>query len=198
MRIIGGTYKSRIIDFPKNRLTRPMTDRTKETLFNILGGLVVGKQVLDLYSGSGSIGLECLSRGALHVDFVDKAPWAVKTIEKNIASLKLESKAEVHQEDIFKQIDLFKKQKRFFSMVFIDPPFDKGLVQKTLSHLDESGILTPFAHVVVGHTLREKADGPFKNLALTRIKKIGQAQLTFLFRLEAENAETKSYLSGEF
>ena len=64
MRIISGKFKSRKIDFPKNKLTRPMTDRTKETLFNIVGSFVFGKHVLDLYAGSGSIGLEALSRGA--------------------------------------------------------------------------------------------------------------------------------------
>jgi len=78
MRIISGKFKSRKIDFPKNRLTRPMTDRTKETLFNIVGSFVFGKHALDLYAGSGSLGLEALSRGAISATFVDQAPWAKK------------------------------------------------------------------------------------------------------------------------
>ena len=198
MRIIGGEFKSRKIQFPKSRLTRPMTDRSKETVFNIMGGLVEGKHVLDLYAGSGSLGLEALSRGALDVIFVDQADWATRVIEKNLQDLKLNPKAKVLQIDVLRAIARMEKEKRVFSLVFVDPPFNQGLVKKTLIRLDQSAILTPFAQVVVGHSRQEQLPETLHALKLARTKKVGQNCLSFYFRLESQNGETKSYISGEF
>lgn len=197
MRIIGGEFKSRKIQFPKSRLTRPMTDRSKETVFNIMGGLVEGKHVLDLYAGSGSLGLEALSRGALDVIFVDQADWATRVIEKNLQDLKLNPKAKVLQIDVLRAIARMEKEKRVFSLVFVDPPFNQGLVKKTLIRLDQSAILTPFAQVVVGHSRQEQLPETLHALKLARTKKVGQNCLSFYFRLESQNGETKSYISGE-
>ncbi len=197
MRIIGGELKSRKIDFPKTKLTRPMTDRSKETVFNILGGLVVGKHVLDLYAGSGSLGLECLSRGALDVTFVDRADWAARVIRKNLEELALQRKAQIIQGDVLRTIDKLKKSGQLYSLIFVDPPFNQGLVKKTLMKLDASGIVLPFGQVVVGHTRQEDLPDSLLSLKLARTKKIGQACLSFLFRLDSTHGETKSYISGE-
>lgn len=197
MRIIGGEFKSRRIVFPKSRLTRPMTDRGKETIFNILSGLLSNKWILDLYAGSGSLGLEALSRGAQHVTFVDRAPWAVRAIQKNLKSLGLEHRARVLQADALRVIDKLAREGQLFSLVFVDPPFHQGLVKKTLIKLDRSVILTPFTSVVVGHSRLEELPASLQTLRLTRTKRIGQACLSFLFRIGNEHGETKSYLSGE-
>jgi len=198
MRIISGKFKSRKIDFPKNRLTRPMTDRTKETLFNIVGSFVFGKHVLDLYAGSGSLGLESLSRGAISTTFVDQAPWAKKVIEKNLASLGLSSQGSILMMDILSAVRKLEKSGQGFSLIFVDPPFMKGLVKKTLMRLDASDIVLPFAQVVVGHMWREELpNAELKNLKWVRTKRIGQACLSFFFRLESTNEKTKSYISGE-
>ena len=197
MRIIGGELKSRKIQFPKSRLTRPMTDRAKETVFDVLGGLVIGKHVLDLYAGSGSLGLEALSRGALDVTFVDRADWSTRVIRKNLEELKLGAKARILEGDIFRMISKLEKEGLIYSLVFVDPPFNQGLVKKTLLRLDQSAILTPFAQVVVGHSRQEELPASFQALRLARTKKIGQACLSFLFRLESKHGETKSYISGE-
>ncbi len=197
MRIIGGELKSRKIQFPKSRLTRPMTDRAKETVFDVLGGLVIGKHVLDLYAGSGSLGLEALSRGALDVTFVDRADWSTRVIRKNLEELKLGAKARILEGDIFRMISKLEKEGLIYSLVFVDPPFNQGLVKKTLLRLDQSAILTPFAQVVVGHSRQEELPESFQALRLARTKKIGQACLSFLFRLESKHGETKSYISGE-
>ena len=82
-------------------------------------------------------------------------------------------------------------------MVFVDPPFNKGLVKKTLLKLDLSGILAPFAHIVVGHSKQEEVPASLQELRLTRTKRVGQAALSFLFRMESNRGETKSYISGE-
>lgn len=198
MRIISGEFKSRKIQFPKTKLTRPMTDKTKETVFNIIGSLVNGKHILDLYAGSGSLGLEALSRGALDVTFVDRGNFAVKVINENLQSLGLQAKGQIIEGDVIRSIKRLEKQKRIYSLVFVDPPFSQGLVKKTLMHLDQSAILAPFAQVVVGHFKDEPLPESLQTLRLARTKKVGQACLSFYFRLESQDGETKSYLSGEF
>ncbi len=198
MRIISGKFKSRKIDFPKNRLTRPMTDRTKETLFNIVGSFVFGKHVLDLYAGSGSLGLESLSRGAISATFVDQAPWVRKVIEKNLASLGIANQGTILMMELLPAIRKLEKKGRGFSLIFVDPPFMKGWVKKTLMRLDASDIVLPFAQVVVGHMWREeRPKSELKKLKWVRTKRIGQACLSFFFRLESTNEKTKSYISGE-
>lgn len=198
MRIISGEFKSRKIQFPKTKLTRPMTDKTKETVFNIIGSLVNGKHILDLYAGSGSLGLEALSRGALDVTFVDRGSFSVKVINENLQSLGLQSKGQIIEGDVIRSIKRLEKQKRIYSLVFVDPPFSQGLVKKTLMRLDQSAILAPFAQVVVGHFKDEPLPESLQTLRLARTKKVGQACLSFYFRLESQDGETKSYISGEF
>ncbi|OGW78174.1 MAG: 16S rRNA (guanine(966)-N(2))-methyltransferase RsmD [Omnitrophica bacterium GWA2_52_8] len=198
MRIIGGKYKSRKISFPKTRLTRPMTDRSKETVFNILGGLVFGKHVLDLYAGSGSLGLEALSRGACSATFIDHSDQAIRTIKDNLERLELQNLAQLVKIDCLRAIEKLKKNDRTFSIVFVDPPYDKGLVKKTLMKLDQSGIVLPFGQVVVGHSRQEGLPENLQGLKLARTKRVGQACLSFLFRMDANHGETKSYISGEF
>lgn len=197
MRIISGKFKSRLIDYPKNKLTRPMTDRTKETLFNMLGGLIFEKNILDLFSGSGSIGLEALSRGARSVTFVDQADWAVKVIHKNIATLGLQDQSCVMQTDILKAIAKLEKEKERFSILFVDPPFFSGWVKKALMKLDQSDIVLPFAQVIVGHPAKEPLPEDLQVLKCVRTKKIGQACLSFYFRLDSSDEQTQSYLSGQ-
>ena len=175
-----------------------MTDRTKETLFNIVGSFVFGKHILDLYAGSGSLGLEALSRGAISATFVDQAPWAQKVIEKNLAGLGISHQATRLSMDILPAIRKLEKENKGFALIFVDPPFMKGLVKKTLMRLDSSDIVLPFAQVVVGHMWREELpNAELQNLKWVRTKRIGQACLSFFFRLESTNEKTKSYISGE-
>src|SRR3989338_5736841 len=191
MRIIGGELKSRKLQFPKSKLTRPMTDRSKETVFNIIGGLVIGKHVLDLYAGSGSLGLEALSRGALDATFVDRAAWSVPVIQKNLEELELTERARILKQDVIRAIEKLEKQGQLFGLVFVDPPFNQGLVKKTLLKLDQSAILTPFAQIIVGHSKQEELPSSLQELRLTRTKRVGQACLSFYFRMETKNGETK-------
>ena len=175
-----------------------MTDRSKETVFNILGGLVFGKHVLDLYAGSGSLGLEALSRGACSATFIDHSDQAIRTIKDNLERLELQNLAQLVKIDCLRAIEKLKKNDRTFSIVFVDPPYDKGLVKKTLMKLDQSGIVLPFGQVVVGHSRQEGLPENLQGLKLARTKRVGQACLSFLFRMDANHGETKSYISGEF
>ncbi len=180
MRIISGEFRSRRLAFPRTKKTRPMTDRAKETLFNILGDGVAGAEVLDLFAGSGSLGLEALSRGASRVVFVEKGPWGKKTIRENLRRLGLEGQGRIVGLDIFRALRRLQKKGEKFSLIFLDPPYNKGLVKKTLNCLEASDIVSPLTQVVVHHSRQEKLPEPLERLKVVREKRIGQACLSFL------------------
>lgn len=182
MRIISGQLRSRRLVFPRTRKTRPMTDRAKETIFNILGESVVQASVLDLFAGSGSLGLEALSRGASDVTFVDKGPWALRSIRENLKRLGLQKKAFLSGRGVFPALKIFEREGRKFSLVFLDPPYNKGLVKKILLRLDPSDIVTPLTQLVLHRSRQEKLPEDLEKLHLLREKQMGQSCLSFLSR----------------
>lgn len=182
MRIISGSLRSRHLVFPKTKKTRPMTDRAKEMIFDILGTSVADGSVLDLFAGSGSLGLEALSRGAEEVVFVEKAPWGLKSIRENLFQLGLKDKAAVIVSDALLACRRLEKKGKTFTQIFLDPPYNKGLVKKMLICLDRSAIVTPLTQIIVHHSRQEKLPEKLENLVLLREKKVGQACLSFLSR----------------
>ena len=183
MRIIGGYLKSRKISFPKTRMTRPMTDRAKETIFNVLGTLCDSARVLDLFAGSGSLGLEALSRGAKEVYFVDEARIAQDCIKQNLISLSIAPElARVLGFPVPQIIKKLEKKGQIFNLFFLDPPHNKGLIKKVLHLLDHSDILSPFGHIVVGHSNQEGLPAQFETLKVDRSIKIGQTFMSFLIK----------------
>lgn len=180
MRIIGGRWKRRLIGFPKTRQTRPVTDRAKETIFNVLGTQTEGACVLDLFAGSGSLGLEALSRGAEEAFFVDHAQAAMRSIRTNLQSLGIRKAAHVVESPVSRAIRRLEKQGVSFDLIFVDPPHNKGLIKKTLNQLDDSAIIKTFAVVVVGHSNLEGLPDDLKTLRLERGIQIGQTVVTFL------------------
>ncbi|OGW86284.1 MAG: 16S rRNA (guanine(966)-N(2))-methyltransferase RsmD [Omnitrophica bacterium RIFCSPHIGHO2_02_FULL_46_11] len=182
MRIIGGTLKRRKLRFPKTYATRPVTDRAKETIFNVLGTLCEGAIVLDLFAGSGSLGIEALSRGAKEVYFVDSARIAVSCIERNLGDLVLTRGAHVLQLTVPGAISNLKKQDKKFDLIFLDPPHNKGLIKKILNVLGHSDILNSFGTIVVGHSNHEGLPEHLEKLRCQRSIKLGQTFISFLER----------------
>ena len=180
MRIIAGELRSRKLVFPKSKKTRPMTDRAKETIFNILGETVVGAKILDLFAGSGSLGLEALSRGGRHVTFVEKGVWAQKSLLENLKKLHLEKRSFLFRQNVFVALKSLLRRRETFSLIFLDPPYNKGLVKKILNLLDHSGIVTPLTQLIVHRSRQEKLPETFESLRVIREKQIGQACLSFL------------------
>ena len=138
MRIISGKFKGKKLEQPLDKNTRPLKDMTKESIFNLLiHSKSVGINfdeinVLDIFSGSGSFGLECISRDAKHVTFVENYNKAVKILKKNIESLNLKNKCQIIEEDIYnleKKIDFKKK----FDLIFADPPYKENKINELLS-----------------------------------------------------------------
>ena len=120
MRVIAGTLRGRPLRTPAGTATRPTADRVRESLFNLIGPMPDGVRVLDLYAGSGALGIEALSRGAMEADFVEANRKAAMVIEENLTHARLQAKARVHAVDVFKLLGGWKDR---VDLVFADPPY---------------------------------------------------------------------------
>lgn len=149
MRVIAGKARRLPLVSPEGKDTRPTTDRIKETLFNILQDDVPGCEFLDLFSGSGGIGIEALSRGANHATFVEFAKEALACIRINLNKTKLSEQATVLPIEVTYAISKLEKQGSVFDIVYADPPYRKGFEEKILSLLANSKIVRPGSLVVI-------------------------------------------------
>jgi len=156
MRIVGGAWGGRRLQAPPGDATRPTSDRVREALFSILGDRVDGARVLDLFAGSGALGIEALSRGARSVTFVDSAPAAIRALRANLDALGAE--ADVRRQDALRFLGSARNQARVYDLVFLDPPYRLanrlgGRLSEELPH-----VLSPGATVVTESDRREPLD----------------------------------------
>jgi 16S rRNA (guanine966-N2)-methyltransferase len=156
LRIISGIYKGRQINVPKSELVRPTTDRVRETLFNILNNIIDfdGARVLDLYAGSGSLGFECLSRGALNVHFVEQDFIISKNLEKNIISLQAEKKCRLFKMNAFKYTVTESNQQ--YDLIIADPPFFKDDIYKVVENVLNNKYLKNDGIMIIERSLLTK------------------------------------------
>lgn len=183
MKIIAGKYKGRSLFSPKNNLTRPTSSRVRETLFNIIQDRIEDAVFLELFSGSGAVGFEALSRNAQKVFFVENNLQALSCIKKNIEFLKVNDHVQLLSMDVFKGISLLGRQKIQFDIIYADPPYN--LMQQsdlisinTLVSIDSMKLLKSggVCFIEEGQELPiEKLN--FKTIQLKRIKKQGNAFL---------------------
>ncbi len=157
MRIIAGSARGVTLKAPKTFDTRPTADRIKESLFNILGNKTLDANVLDLFAGTGALGLEALSRGAARAVFVDKS--TTNLIKENAAKTKLSEKVTVKKGNVSAVIKLLDGEK--FDLIFCDAPYAKGLTEKTLEALHRSDIVADNALIAVEHGRNEDFSSPF-------------------------------------
>lgn len=136
MRVISGCAKGIKLASVPGKSTRPITDQVKEALFNIIGPTIVGKTMLDLFGGTGAVGIEALSRGAEHVVFLEINYRAYKTIQENLENTNLDAYATVYKKDAF--VFLRKKPEQSFHYIYVAPPQYRNLWQKTMQLLDEN------------------------------------------------------------
>lgn len=151
LRIISGERKGRVIQTLEGINTRPTSDRVKESLFNILMFRIPDSSILDLFSGSGNLGLEFLSRGAKDAVFVEKNSAALKILRQNCKALDYLDKAKVLPYDVIRAINQLFKDKKKFDIVIMDPPYDKGLEIPTITALDEADLVKEDGIIVVEH-----------------------------------------------
>lgn len=173
LRIIGGQWRGRKLRFPEVEGLRPTTDRVRETLFNWLTPEVHGVRCLDLFSGSGALGLEALSRGAASCDFVDSSPRVMQQIDAHLQALCATGRGHCHQTTAS---SFLRDNPGPWDIVFIDPPFGKGLVTPCCNTLQLSGALSPGAMVYIETSLDEPSAVVPANWQAHREKQAGSVR----------------------
>ena len=154
MRVISGDSRGSILETISGRKTRPTLGMVKEALFSMLGDKVVEAEALDLFAGSGSLGIEALSRGARNVVFIDNNPKCVRIIRKNLDKFCLNLKGSAYVRDVYKAINHFANQNRKFDIVLTDPPYDTGEAEKIIKNPRLKNILNSKAVLVIEHSKR--------------------------------------------
>jgi 16S rRNA (guanine(966)-N(2))-methyltransferase RsmD len=192
MRIIAGRFRSRPLQAPAGLATRPTSDRLRETLFNVLSPRIEGAAFLDLYAGSGAVGLEALSRGAERVIFVDSAASALKALRGNLARLGISSGFRIHAGSVASFLRGPRAGAIEFDVVFLDPPYDAAEEYEAALRLmggDAKGFLAVNAIVIAEHRRKVSIEDRYGALVRTRLLEQGDAALSFYRAAEAEANE---------
>lgn len=177
MRIIGGEARGRTIKAPQGMATRPMRDFVREAVFSILGRSVEGARVLDLFAGSGSLGLEALSRGAKEAVFVDFGREPIKIIQENLDKLGMSVRAKIVKAEVLDYLRKACGGESRFDLIFIDPPFriDLKYRQDMLQLIAEGGFLAPSAVVIIEAPLRSEPPRSPAGMRFAERRKYGEA-----------------------
>ena len=183
MRIIGGNFKGKKILEPKDEKTRPLKDLTKESIFNIINHSnkfsvdLEKSYVLDLFSGTGSFGLECLSRKSKHVSFVENYKGILPILKKNLTDLKMVKNYSIIEKDIFIDIDFLEKKEKF-DIIFLDPPYKEKEVNTILSNISKFKTLKPDGIIIIHRHKKERDNFPDKFKIIEK-KKYGISKIIF-------------------
>lgn len=179
MRVIGGKCKGRRLVPVKGASVRPTSDKVREAVFNILPRELSSKRALDLFAGTGAMGIEALSRGAAEASFVDADAAAVQVIRKNLSVCGFSVQARVYRRDVRSAVGALSRRGESFDLIFIDPPYDSALVEETLKAIDGAGILGPGGIVVAEASKRVSIGAGFASIALVDERKYGDTVIYF-------------------
>ena len=179
MRIISGKSGGIVLETLPGRKTRPTTDRVKESIFNLIQFSVPNKNVLDLFSGSGALGLEAASRNAKKVFLVEKNPDCEPIINRNIKKANLEENVELHIKDSF---DYLLTTNEKFDIVLLDPPYQKNIKKKAIDLLIENDLLNKNALIIVETFIKDDLSFDYDNLDLIRNREYGNSKIYILRR----------------
>ena len=170
MYIIGGKFKRRALLAPKSDKVRPTTSQLRETLFNICQHSIEGARFLDLFAGSGAMGLEALSRGAAHAVFVDNNRLSLSIIKKNIETLGVERQTSIYGCDALKGLQKLHTQNEQFDLIYVDPPYGAGWGRSVLEFLDSHPLLAAGGSLFI-----EESD--LQEPPLTRLKRVDERRV---------------------
>jgi 16S rRNA (guanine966-N2)-methyltransferase len=185
VRVIAGKFRSRLLKGPGKFRLRPTSDRLRETLFNILGSAVEDSLFVDLYAGTGAIGIEAISRGARETIFVESHLGTARLIGANLAALKLNSGVEVIEAEALRALERMAARHLVADFIFLDPPYDREQeVLDVLDYLDVSHVVAPRGLVIVEHRNKTELPQRLERLERTRLVEQGDAALSF-YRLAA-------------
>lgn len=179
MRVISGSARGLKLKAPEGMNTRPTLDRIKESLFNIIAADMYDCRFLDLFSGSGAMGIECLSRGGQNAVFVDNNKESIDVIKQNINGAKVSDRAEVMSCDVTSAISKLAQRGKTFDVIFMDPPYDKGLVELSLQAIVKNNILSKDGYIIAEQSTEEEIP-EIASLKVTRVKEYRITRMTFL------------------
>ncbi|MBZ5529340.1 MAG: 16S rRNA (guanine(966)-N(2))-methyltransferase RsmD [Acidobacteriia bacterium] len=192
MRIIAGKFRSRVLKSPGGMKLRPTSDRLRETLFSILGGRVEEARFVDLYAGTGAVGIEALSRGAAEVVFIEKHAAQANLILRNLEALRVDSGATVLSMDALRGVAMLAARHAadpalVVDIVFLDPPWaEEEEYARVLGALGEAEFLAPDALVIAEHASKHDLLEQYGKLSRVRVLKQGDATVSFYRNAEAE------------
>ncbi|WP_280769103.1 16S rRNA (guanine(966)-N(2))-methyltransferase RsmD [Salipaludibacillus daqingensis] len=189
MRIISGEKKGLPLKSVPGNTTRPTADKVKESIFNMIGPYFQGGIMLDLYAGSGAIGIEAISRGMDKVVFVDREKKAVETIYTNLNKAKLIDKAEVFRTDSNRALKAIKKKERSFDFIFLDPPYAKENLILELLFIGEHDILKNGGYIVAEHSSKVSIEDEQIVFKVIRQETYGDTTVTIFSNAEEEDYE---------
>lgn len=192
IKIIGGEAKGRRVKATKGKEVRPLLARVKKSLFDILKGKIGNSFFLDLYAGTGSVGIEALSRGAKEAVFIENNYHAVEIIKKNLEELGFGNRARVLKKDVLHGLPENCK----FNLIFVGPPYLKGLVLPTLKVIAEKEILTEKGWLICQHHFREELPEEYYSFCLFRREKYGDMRLSF-YEVRTIESEKPGLTSSE-
>jgi 16S rRNA (guanine966-N2)-methyltransferase len=179
LRVIAGEYRGRRLDRIEGMDIRPTSDKVKGSLFNILGDSVIDSAFLDLFGGTGGIGIEALSRGAEHVVFIDTDIKSIKVLKGNLEHLNIIDNVEVLNTDYSTGISKLYNNNKKFDIIFIDPPYSVGLAQNALVEIDKHPILAQSGLIIVEHDSKDEMPSSQGKLYMYRSKQYGNTTLSF-------------------
>jgi 16S rRNA (guanine966-N2)-methyltransferase len=187
MRVITGSAKGHHLKAPKGMTTRPMLDRVKEALFSVLEGYgPIRGRVLDLYAGTGSLGIECLSRGASWADFVEMRNHVCRIIRENLEHTHFLERARVHQMPVGRYLATAVPQEKY-AIIIMDPPYADPAIEDTIRAVSASGLLADDGLLIVGHSPRVPLADSFDQLRRRKFRRLGDSCFS-IFEVAGEPA----------
>lgn len=187
MRIITGKVRGLKLETPKNYDVRPTTDRVKESLFNIIGTRIIDTKILDLFAGTGNLGLESWSRRAKEIVFVDNSKESLKIINKNIEKAKAKNDVKIINADFSNAIEILSKQNEKFDFVFADPPYNKDILVKVMDKIAKNEIINSGGYLIIERSNQEELTLIPENFELVREVRYGITYICFLRWQKADN-----------
>jgi 16S rRNA (guanine(966)-N(2))-methyltransferase RsmD len=186
--IIAGALKGQRLVTPRGHRTRPTADQVRIALMDTLMPRLPGARFLDLFAGAGGVGLEALSRGAARAVFVEQDAGAVTALQRNVATLRVKPATRVLRADAGRALNRLAEEGERFELIFLDPPYDAGLVDKTLARLGDGALTTAETIVIAQHFTKRPPPDALGALAAFRTRRFGETTLTF-FRPGAYDAQ---------
>jgi 16S rRNA (guanine966-N2)-methyltransferase len=196
MRVIGGNARGRRLKAPKGRMLRPTSARVKEALFNILPRDLSGMHALDLFAGTGNIAIEALSRGLTQALLVDASAESARAIRANLHALGLAHQARLWNMPVEQALRRLERLGEAFDLVFIDPPYGRNLVERTLKMIARTSILRPAGTIVAEHSARDSILRYYGRLELRDQRRYGDTMLSFFHWRGDDNSEVRTPVHG--